>query len=173
MSHGFLKRPSEYNLPTSRKGPPPDVDGLKPTLSSVVLHRHGDELAVTVEGSNLWFSYQISLQDTEKITIPGDKSNGTSIQYTLNGDQENKIAVEGKVVKVSLHNRFSSKPAKEHVPVHKKVIKAFIIVKLHKFIYTISADKFTMVCLYCTPLAELFSVYQAAAASCPDSITAD
>ena len=149
MSHGFLKRPSEYNLPTSPKGPLPDVDGLKPTLSSVVLHRHGDELAVTVEGSNLWFfSYQISLHDTKKISIPGDKSNGTSIQYTLNGDQEDKIAVEREVVKVSLHNRFSSKPAKEHVPVHKKVIKSYIIVKLHKFIYTISADKFTMVCLY-------------------------
>ena len=140
MFHSFLKRPPEYNLPTSPKAPPPDVDGLKPTLSSVVLHRHGDELAVTVEGSNLWFSYQISLHDAEKITIPGDESNGTSIQYNLNGDQEDKIAVEGKVVKVSLHNRFSSKPAKEHVPVHKKVIKSYIIVMLHKFIYTISVD---------------------------------
>ena len=173
MFHCFLKRPPEYNLPTSPKGPSSDVDGLKPTLSSVVLHRHGDELAVTVEGSNLWFSYQISLHDTEKISIPGDKSIGTSIQYTLNGDQEDKIAVEREVVKVSLHNRFSSKPSKEHVPVHKKVIKAYIIVILHKFIYTISADKFTVVCLYCTPLAELFSVYQAAATSCPDFITAD
>ena len=124
MSHGFLKRPPEYNFPTSPKGPPPDVDGLKPTLSSVVLHRHGDELAVTVEGSNLWFSYQISLHDTEKISIPGDESNGTSIQYNLSGDQEDKITVEEAKVKVFLHTRFSSKPVKEHVPVHKKVVKS-------------------------------------------------
>ena len=129
VSHGFLKRPPEYNLPTSPKGPPPDVDGLKPTLSSVAIHRHGNELAVAVEGSNLWFSYQISLHDTEKIIIPGDKSNGTSIQYNLSGDQEDKISVEEDKVKVSLHTHFSSKPVKVHVPVHKKVntIKIYTI----------------------------------------------
>ena len=121
ISHGFLKRPPEYNLPTSPKAPPPDVEGLKPTLSSVVIHRHGNELAVAIEGSNLWFSYQIALHGTEKISIPGDKSNGTSIQYNLSGDQEDKISVEEDKVKVFLQSRFSSKPVKVHVPVHKKV----------------------------------------------------
>ena len=134
MFHCFLKRHPEYNLPTSPKAPPPDVDGLKPFLSSVVNHRHGNELAVAIEGSNLWFSYQISLNGTEKISIPGDKSNGTSIQYNLKGD-ENQIAVEGNVVKVTLHNSFSSKPAKEYVPFRKKVTKAYLIVMLHKIIY--------------------------------------
>ena len=129
MSHGFLKRPPEYNLPTSPKTPPPDVEGLKPTLSSVVIHRHGNELAVAIEGSNLWFSYQISLHDTEKVSIPGDKSNGTSIQYNLSGDQEDKISVEEEKVKVFLQSCFSSKPVKVHVPVHKKVntIKIYTI----------------------------------------------
>ena len=122
ISHGVLKRPPEYNLPTSPKVLPPDVEGLKPTLSSAVIHRHGNELAVAIEGSNLWFSYQISLHDTEKVSIPGDKSNGTSIQYNLSGDQEDKIAVEEERVKVFLQSRFSSKPVKGYVPVHKKVI---------------------------------------------------
>ena len=64
------------------------------------------------------------LHYTEKISIPGDESNGTSIQYTLNGDQEDKITVEEAKVKVFLHTRVSSKPVKEHVPVHKKVVKS-------------------------------------------------
>ena len=129
MSCGFLKRPPEYNFPTSRKAPPPDVDGLKPTFSSVGIHRYGNELAVAIEGSNLWFSYQISLHDTEKIIIPGDKSDGTSIKYDLSGDQEDKISVEEERVKVSLHTRFSSKPFSYHVPVEKEVntINTYII----------------------------------------------
>ena len=120
--HGFLKKPPEYAPPPSPKGALPELDDLKPVLSAVKLHRHGNELAVVVEGSNLWFSYQISLHDTEKISIPGDESNGTSIQYNLPGDQEDKIEVNSEQVKVLLQTHFSSKMVKQHVPVHKKVI---------------------------------------------------
>ena len=120
--HGFLKKPPEYAPPPSPKGVLPELDDLKPALSSVELHRHGNELAVVVEGSNLWFSYQISLHDTQKIRIPGDESNGTSIQYNLHGDQEGKVEVDNEKVKVSLQTHFSSKTVRRHVAVHKKVI---------------------------------------------------
>ena len=119
--HGFLKKPPEYAPPLSLKGALPELDDLKPTLSSVELHRHGNELAVVVEGSNLWFSYQISLHDTQKISIPGTESNGTSIQYNLHGDQEDKVEVESGKVKVCLSSQFSSKPVRQHVSVHRKV----------------------------------------------------
>ena len=122
LFHGFLKKPPEHAPPPSPKGALPELDDLKPALSSVELHRHGNELAVVVEGSNLWFSYQISLHNTEKISIPGDESNGTSIQYNLHGDQEDKVEVESGKVKVLLQTHFSSKPVRQHVPVHKKVI---------------------------------------------------
>ena len=102
LFHAFLKTPPEYAPPPSPKGALPELDDLKPTLSSVELHRHGNELAVAVEGSNLWFSYQISLHDTQKISIPGEESNGTSIQYNIHGDQEDKIEVDSGEVKVFL-----------------------------------------------------------------------
>ena len=125
LFHAFLKTPPEYAPPPSPKGALPELDDLKPTLSSVELHRHGNELAVAVEGSNLWFSYQISLHDTQKISIPGEESNGTSIQYNIHGDQEDKIEVDSGEVKVFLQTHFSSKVVRQHVLVHKKVI--FII----------------------------------------------
>ena len=178
MSNGFLKRPPEYNFPTSPKTHPPDVEGLKPTLSSVVIHRHGNELAVAIEGSNLWFSYQISLHGTEKIIIPGDKSNGTSIQYNLSGDQEDKISVEEDKVKVSLHTCFSSKPVSYYVPVEKEVntIKIYTIMLQYSSIIILilqySLHNFTDILFY-TYITEILSVYQTATASCLDSITAD
>ena len=130
MFHGFLKKPPEYAPPPSPKGALPELNDLKPALSSVELHRHGNELAVVVEGSNLWFSYQISLHNTEKISIPGDESSGTSIQYNLHGDQEDKVEVESGKVKVFLQTHFSSKMVKEHIPVHKKVIYSLFIIEL-------------------------------------------
>ena len=119
--HGFLKKPPEYAPPPSPKGALPELDDLKPTLSSVELHRHGSELAVVVEGSNLWFSYQISLHDTQKISISGDESNGTSIQYNIPSDQEDKVEIENERVRVFLQTHFSSKPVKQHVSVYRKV----------------------------------------------------
>ena len=135
LFHGFLKKPPEYAPPPSPKGALPELDDLKPTLSSVKLHRHGNELAVVVEGSNLWFSYQISLYDTQRISIPGDESNGTSIQYNIPGNQEDKVEVDSGMVKVFLQTRFSSKFVKQHVLVHKKVIFMIYCIGLFRCLY--------------------------------------
>ena len=121
LFHGFLKRAPEYILPPSPKGALPELDDLKPTLSSVELHRHGNELAVVVEGSNLWFSYQISLHDTQRIQILGEDSSGTSIHYNIPGDQEDKVKMDSRMVKVFLQTHFSSMPVKQLVSVHRKV----------------------------------------------------
>ena len=133
--HGFLKKPPEYAPPPSPKGALPELDDLKPALSSVELHRHGNELAVVVEGSNLWFSYQISLYDTQKISIPGEESNGTSIQYNISGDQEDTVEMDSGKVKVLLQTHFSSKLVRQHVSVHKKVIITYICSHLCKDVY--------------------------------------
>ena len=128
----FLEKQPKYELPTSPSGALRELDDLKPILSSVELHRHGNELAVVVEGSNLWFSYQIALHDTQKIDIHGHESNGTAIKYHLNGNDESEIIVVDEKVKVYLLTHFSSKTVKQYVSVHKKVR----IIVIPSFLYT-------------------------------------
>ena len=110
-----------YKIPLSPKCVPPELPDLTPSLMSVQLHRHGNELAVVVEGSNLWFSYQIALQGMPRVPIPGRKSSGCEIQFNVKGNDS--IALEdGKVkeVRVTLHSYFS-KPMKVDVPLQHKV----------------------------------------------------
>ena len=123
----FLEKQPKYELPTSPNGALCELDDLKPILSSVELHCHGNELAVVVEGSNLWFSYQITLHDTQKIDIKGDEANGTAIKYHLKGDHENKVVVVDEKVKVFLLTHFSSKAVRQNVSVHKKVSIIIVI----------------------------------------------
>ena len=114
-------REAVYKIPSSPKYVPLELSDLKPSLMSVQLHRHGNELAVVVEGSNLWFSYQIALQGMSRVPIPGSKSSGCEIQFNIKGDDS--IALEdGKVkeVRVTLHSYFS-KTTKVDVPLQHKV----------------------------------------------------
>ena len=114
-------REAVYKIPSSPKYVPLELSDLKPSLTSVQLHRHGNELAVVVEGSNLWFSYQIALQGMPRVPIPGSKSSGCEIQFNIKGDDS--IALEdGKVkeVRVTLHSYFS-KTTKVDVPLQHKV----------------------------------------------------
>ena len=113
-------REPAYKIPLSPKYVP-ELSDLKPSLTSVQLHRHGNELAVVVEGSNLWFSHQIALQGMPRVPIPGSKSSGSEIQFNIKGDDS--IALEdGKIkeVRVTLHSYFS-KTTKVDVPLHHKV----------------------------------------------------
>ena len=123
----FLEKQPKYELPTSPSGALCELDDLKPILSSVELHRHGNELAVVVEGSNLWFSYQITLHDTQKIAIHGHEANGTAIKYHLKGDHESKVVVANEKVKVYMFTHFSSKMVKQNVSVHKKVCDSKLV----------------------------------------------
>ena len=117
--HAFLEKPPAYVLPASPKAAPPEVPDLKPTLRSIQLHDHGNELAVVVEGSNLWFSYRISLQGIPVKSIPKSISSECTIHFNLKGEGKSVVVEDGKV-KVTLHSHFS-KTIKEFVAVQEKV----------------------------------------------------
>ena len=114
-------REPAYKIPSSPKYVPPELSDLMPSLTSVQLRRHGNELAVVVEGSNLWFSHQIALHGMPRVPIPGSKSSGCEIQFNIKGNDS--IALEDvnvKEVRVILHSYFS-KPTKVTVPLQHKV----------------------------------------------------
>ncbi len=58
------------------------VDLLRPSIEAVELRHHGSEKAVTLEGRNLWFCYQISV-GSHPVKTPHQDLSGTSIQFNV------------------------------------------------------------------------------------------
>jgi len=115
----FLEKFPEYTLPSRPKQSPVELTMLKPSITSVELHSHGNELAIVVEGSNLWFCYPISIGG-HTIQTPAHSLSGTSIRFNIQSE-ESKIEVEEEKVEVVVYNHFSKKPLSYTVPVHRKV----------------------------------------------------
>ena len=92
---------------------------LKPSVTSVELHSHDNELAVVVEGSNLWFCYQISIGG-HTVQTPAHDLSGTSIQFNIQRE-ESKVKVEEEKVMAVLYSHFSKKPLSKQVPALQKV----------------------------------------------------
>ena len=96
---------------------------LKPSVTSVELHSHGNELAVVVEGSNLWFCYEISIGG-HTVQTPAHDLSDTSIQFNIQREESKVKVEEGKVMAV-LYSHFSKKPLSREVPVLQKVSLAY------------------------------------------------
>ena len=115
-----LEKFPEYTPPSPTKQSPVELTMLKPSVTSVELHSHGNELAIVAEGNNLWFCYQISIGGHTVQTQAHDLS-GTSIQFNVQRE-ESKIKVVEEKVEVVVCNHFSKKkPPNNIVPVHRKV----------------------------------------------------
>ena len=96
---------------------------LKPSVTSVELHSHGNELAIVVEGSNLWFCYQVSIGG-HTVQTPAHDLSGISIHFNI-PKEESKVKVEKGEVMVVLCSHFSKKPFSKDVPALQKVSLAY------------------------------------------------
>ena len=115
----YLEKLPEYTPPSPTKQSLLELTMLKPSITSVELHSHGNELAIVAEGSNLWFCYQISI-GSHTIQTPAHELSGTSIQFNIQRE-ESKIEITEEKVGVSVYSHFSKKPLSYTVPVHRKV----------------------------------------------------
>ena len=115
----YLEKFPEYTPPSPSKQSPVELAMLKPSITSVELHSHGNELAIVAEGSNLWFCYQISIGG-HTIQTPAHKLSGTSIQFNIQRE-ESKIKVVEEKVDVVVYSHFSKKPISNVVSVLRKV----------------------------------------------------
>jgi len=115
----FLEKIPEYTPPSPSKQSPVELTMLKPSITSVELHSHGNELAIVAEGNNLWFCYQISIGG-HTIQTPAHELSGTSIQFNIQRE-ESKIEVEEEKVVVVVYSHFSKKPLSGSIPVLQKV----------------------------------------------------
>ena len=121
VSWSYLEKPPSYATPPPPKLSLGKLDILEPSVSTVELHHHGDELAVTVEGNNLWFCYKTSVGGHPQ-DIPAHKVyTGNSIQFNIPTKDSSGITMENEKVKVTLHSHFHGKLKTDEVSVHQKV----------------------------------------------------
>lgn len=133
----YLEKQPEYVPPTPSSKGLPEMKILKPTLTAVGIHDHGSQLAVAVEGRNLWFCYQLSVSGHSVAELPARDLSGTSIQFNIlieDQKKDSKIKVrQDSTVKVILHSHFS-RPLKQDVQAIQKVSQ-YVHVDYMVFIY--------------------------------------
>ena len=113
-----LDKPPKYTFPETPKHAIGDVNDLRPCVSEILIHYHGNESAIVLEGENLWFCYQISFRG-HKVPVAAADVSDTSIQFK-NALYESPSRKCNKET-ITLHNFFSSKPTKIEARVSEKV----------------------------------------------------
>ena len=115
----LLDKHPKYLFPETIKYALGDVDDLKPSVCEVQIHHHGNESAIVIEGSNLWFCHQVSFRG-QKLPISASGISGSSLQF--NGvDVPKKSEMTTKKENVNLVNHFKSKPILQEVEVYERV----------------------------------------------------
>ena len=117
----YLDKSPKYSFPEVTRHALGDVDDSKPSIHEVQIHHHGNESAVVMEGSNLWFCYQLSFRGL-KLPVPASDISGSSIQFNGVKIPTDSTAVlsSGKEI-VNLFSHFKSKPVRQEVEVHERV----------------------------------------------------
>ena len=123
-----LDKEPRYFIPPAPKHAPQEIKNLLPSVSEVHVHHHGDQTAIAVEGTNLWFCHEVSLLG-QKQNIPPSITSGSSIHINI-PTKNLKLGGDGASGKQSLSSviftPFSSRSIKQDfVPLLIKVIVLF------------------------------------------------
>ena len=139
---GFLdKEPDCYKIPPQKTSESiQEVKSLLPTISKVELHLHkhpdGQELAVVINGDNLWFCdfVLVKISENETIFIEISPEHITEKQICYNHSVSDTISYgdidADDVVHVTVNSRFANTFFQD-VPVIYNVSWSIIINKLH------------------------------------------
>ena len=114
-----LDKHPKYFFPETIKHALGDLNDLKPSACEVHIHHHGNENAMVVEGSNLWFCYQVFFRG-QKLPILASDISGSSLQFNRVDVPMKSKVLSGKE-NVTLVSHFKSKPIPQDVEVHERV----------------------------------------------------
>ena len=122
MHRGYLEKDPEYKIPPLAEMSPEPVGSMRPIVSGITIHEHGSEIALVMEGRNLWFCFQLSVNG-ENTSTHACAISGTSIKLNFDKDSRTSLSslTDGEEVKVKVHNRFFKSPPPADVKVQKKV----------------------------------------------------
>ena len=121
LFENYLDKSPKYSFPEVLQRALSDVDDSKPSISEIQIHHHGSESAMVMEGSNLWFCYQLSFRGL-KLSVPVSDISGSSIQF--NGVEvpvESMAALSSGKEVVNIFSYFKSKAIRQEVEVHERV----------------------------------------------------
>ena len=97
------------------------IDILKPRVEGVAFHCYGStEVAVVVQGDQLWFCYEICLDKDRIISTPAQHITRKSIQFNYTPSEQHDISTSCDTIKVTLHSHFCE-PVIAVVEVKRKV----------------------------------------------------
>jgi hypothetical protein len=117
----YLDKSPKYSFPDVQRHALGDVDDSKSCICEVQIHHHGNESAVVMEGSNLWFCYQLSFRGL-KLSVPASDISGSSIQFNgVKVPTESTAALSSGKESVNLFSHFKSKVFRQEVEVHERV----------------------------------------------------
>ena len=97
-----------------------DVTPIKPVANSIAFHQHGNELAITLEGNDLWFVSSIQVGPLKNLCVSARKTNQNSIQFNLQYKADYTELTAGEEVDVIVKSQFY-KPINCSLKVTKKV----------------------------------------------------
>ena len=109
----------------------------KPTAKSIAFHQHGNELAITLEGNNLWFVSAIQVGPLKKSYVSAKATNQNSIQFNLQYKPDPQLTADENV-DVIVESQFCE-PTNNSLQVTKKVRK----------VYSLCRNKQVITCSYC------------------------
>ena len=119
---GFLDKHPAYQIPTPDGKAVAPMQKMRPLVSSIAIHEHGNELALVLEGANFWFCNRLSIC-RESIDTPASEISGNSIK--LNFDKKSKPSLgllsNEQEILVKVFNHFMKSPSSEKLKVIKKV----------------------------------------------------
>lgn len=121
ITSGHLEFPPVYKLPPPKMRDVTDIPLLKPSVESVAFHRHGKELAVVIEGDNLWFCYSVRVGSMKAVETDAENTTRRSIQFNYTPQSESDFHTE-ETVNVRLLSQFSNPIRRPAVRVIKKVV---------------------------------------------------
>ena len=119
MFAGYLDRPPQLKI-TDPASSVKDVAPTKPVANSIAFHRHGNELAIALAGSSLWFVNTIQVGPLKNLCISAKKANQNSIHFNLQYKAEYSQLTAEEEVDVIVKSQFCE-PINCSLKVTKKV----------------------------------------------------
>ena len=106
---GFIEKDvPKYVIPSPAE-PVKEIGFLKPEVTNIEVHKYSNEVAVVLQGDNLWFCHEIRLGSyVPPVPKLAEHIARRSIQFNfrLSGDITNIVAGDGRV-KVALLSHFA------------------------------------------------------------------
>ena len=120
---GFIDQgTTKYTPPSLTRNEVPLVKILKPSVTSVGFHHHGDQVAVVLKGNNLWFCQKIQVGSGASMRmvqspVPNATQHCVQFNYSPKDERDNIIQSPKEEVKVCLHSQFAKPLQKQCVKV--------------------------------------------------------